>query len=59
MEGGYQGSRSGHPDGIKDGFYWGVSSDGTLYIRGRAGMNDALLDKYQTQIFGWIANQGL
>ena len=37
--GGWNGSSQGHPAYLHDGFYWGISEDGDLYLRGRAGVD--------------------
>jgi hypothetical protein len=37
--GGWNGSSQGHPPSIHDGFYWGISANGELYMRGRAGVD--------------------
>lgn len=45
LDGGSMGSSSGHPNFIQNGFYWGADYDKKiLYIRGRAGTNEQLLD---------------
>jgi hypothetical protein len=52
LDGGPQGSSSGHPHKVEDGFYWGADYDklwkdrdgqthkGVMWVRGRAGTSD-------------------
>lgn len=66
VDGGPMGSRQGHPEFIKDGFYWGCDQDvkwkgsdgkertGIIYIRGRAGTNGNLLEERVKEILGLI-----
>jgi hypothetical protein len=58
MEGGYQGSKSGHPGNIQNGFYWGLQGN-KLYVRGRAGVTEEFLESIRTPIFEWIGKHGL
>ena len=55
MEGGQQGSASGHKDGTKNGFYWGAKEDGKIYVRGRAGVSEQDLTKMEIPIIAWIS----
>ena len=58
MEGGTQGSKVGHRDGTKDGFYWGAkeeSDGGKIYVRGRAGVSERDLAKMEIPIVNWIS----
>lgn len=55
VDGGATGSRQGHPEFIKNGFYWGADQDvrwtgsdgkirdGVIYVRGRAGTDENVL----------------
>lgn len=50
IDGGPQGSRQGHPNTIKNGFYWGADyeakwgdKEGVFYLRGRAGTDIKVL----------------
>lgn len=62
IDGGPQGSRQGHPNTINNGFYWAADYDqtwtgqdgkkrrGVMYVRGRAGTDDSVLEKNIIQI---------
>ena len=56
LDGGPNGSRTGHPAGSQNGFYWGADYEkiweyrneqkkGVIYIRGRAGTPTGFLEK--------------
>ena len=46
VDGGPQGSASGHPSSVKAGFYWAADQDKRiLWIRGRAGTDADVLEK--------------
>jgi hypothetical protein len=60
MEGGPQGSSSGHPNSIEDGFYWGakdLNEQGTILIRGRAGVSERTLVSAGSDIIEWISTK--
>lgn len=62
IDGGPQGSATGHPNFIENGFYWGADYDvswksldgmvrrGIVYIRGRAGTETKVLEKRLNEI---------
>lgn len=66
LDGGPMGSATGHPNFISDGFYWGADYDakwtgsdgvdrtGIIYIRGRAGTNEDLIEERINEILGLI-----
>lgn len=59
LDGGSQGSATGHPNYIEDGFYWGIKyPENTLYLAGRVRgeENTARLTKYLNHIIMAICN---
>ena len=66
IDGGPAGSSQGHPNYAKDGFYWGADYDaiwtgsdkvkrkGIIYIRGRAGTNEDVIEDYIEEILTLI-----
>jgi hypothetical protein len=65
IDGGPQGSRTGHPTTAEEGFYWGADYDkswqfqgeqkqGVIYIRGRAGTSTQFLERNVMQILDLI-----
>ena len=66
IDGGATGSREGHPSYAIDGFYWGYDLDakwrgsdgeirkGIIYVRGRAGTNEQMLEDNLTKILNLI-----
>lgn len=65
IDGGSQGSTTGHPNSIKNGFYWGADYDaiesvgkekkkGAIYLRGRAGTSDSFLENNLIKILDMI-----
>jgi hypothetical protein len=60
MEGGPQGSSSGHPSTLRFGFYWGtktVKGEGIVYVRGRAGVSEEDIRKVEIPIIDWISKK--
>jgi hypothetical protein len=60
MEGGQQGSSSGHPSTLRFGFYWGtktIKGQGIVFVRGRAGVTEAEIRKVEIPIIDWISKK--
>jgi hypothetical protein len=65
MEGGPQGSSSGHPSTLRFGFYWGTKTvtdnnrqeAGIVYVRGRAGVSEEEIRKVEVPILDWISKK--
>jgi hypothetical protein len=62
MEGGPQGSRSGHPTDLEWGFYWGTRTEktqqgevGLVFVRGRAGVSENDIVSIAVPIVDWIS----
>jgi hypothetical protein len=65
MEGGINGSSSGHPSTLKFGFYWGTKiittknqeELGIVYVRGRAGVSEQQIQNIEIPILDWVSKK--
>jgi hypothetical protein len=60
MEGGTQGSASGHPSTLRFGFYWGtkeIQGNGIIFVRGRAGVSEEDIRRVEAPIIDWISKK--
>jgi hypothetical protein len=65
MEGGPNGSSSGHPPTLKFGFYWGTKiitaknqqEVGIVYVRGRAGVSEQQIRNIEVPILDWVSKR--
>jgi len=63
MDGGPNGSRTGHPSNLEWGGYWGAKeqrnkqnqSIGVIYVRGRAGVSEKQIQRAEVPICDWIS----